>query len=236
VEERKFLGFRLNRELRIGSAPESIERLKAKVRELWNARQSLTSTELRNRWQRFIRGWWEYYRLAEEREPIHRLEGWIRRHIGKCFWLRWHNKKGRLRQLRNLGIKRDRCSSGLQCTGSVASRGSAMHAEGAEQRGPSTNRFPDAIRSCGDELLSSPPDAENRTSGGVGGAQFPALHPIKPLNHARASPVGRLLLKTCTFRSHHPMLPAQSFSSCRAITSRWISLVPSPIVQSFTSR
>ncbi len=30
--------------------------------------------------------------------------------------------------------------------------------------------------------------------------------------------------------------PDQSFSSCRAITSRWISLVPSPMVQSFTSR
>ena len=28
----------------------------------------------------------------------------------------------------------------------------------------------------------------------------------------------------------------QLFRSCRAMTSRWISLVPSPIVQSFTSR
>ena len=35
VWERKFLGFQLNRKLQIGIAPESIERLKAKVRELW---------------------------------------------------------------------------------------------------------------------------------------------------------------------------------------------------------
>jgi len=29
---------------------------------------------------------------------------------------------------------------------------------------------------------------------------------------------------------------AQSFSNCRAITIRWISLVPSPMVHSLTSR
>jgi hypothetical protein len=51
VEERKFLGFRLNRETQIGIAPGSIERLKAKVRELWRGRQSLTSNELRDRWK-----------------------------------------------------------------------------------------------------------------------------------------------------------------------------------------
>jgi group II intron reverse transcriptase/maturase len=50
VEERKFLGFRLNRELRIGIAPESIERFKGKVRERWEGCQSLTSNELRIRW------------------------------------------------------------------------------------------------------------------------------------------------------------------------------------------
>jgi RNA-directed DNA polymerase len=104
AEERKFLGFRLNRELQIGIAPESIERFKAKVRELWRSRQSLTSNELRDRWKSFIRGWWGYFQLVEERQPIYRLEGWIRRHIRKCFWLRWHGRKGRERKLRALGI------------------------------------------------------------------------------------------------------------------------------------
>jgi hypothetical protein len=33
-----------------------------------------------------------------------------------------------------------------------------------------------------------------------------------------------------------PPLGDYSFSNCLAITSRWISLVPSPMVQSFTSR
>ena len=33
------------------------------------------------------------------------LEGWVRRHIRKCFWLRWHDSRGRLRRLRQLGIR-----------------------------------------------------------------------------------------------------------------------------------
>ena len=105
VWERKFLGFRLNRKLQIGIAPESVKRFQAKVRELWRSCQSRTSKQLRDAWQSFIRGWWGYYHLAEDRQSIFRLEGWIRRHIRKLFWLRWHDKKGRERKLRSLGIK-----------------------------------------------------------------------------------------------------------------------------------
>ncbi len=102
--ERKFLGFRLSRERRIEIAPESLERFKTKVREKWRSCQSVTSTQLRDNWQRFVRGWWGYYRLAEERKSIFRLEGWIRRHIRKCFWQRWHGPAGRERTLGSLGV------------------------------------------------------------------------------------------------------------------------------------
>jgi len=104
VWERKFLGFRLDRKKRIGIAPESLKRFQAKVREKWDGRRSGTSTQLRDDWNRYIRGWWEYFQLAEARKPIDELEKWVRRHIRKCFWLRWHGRKGRLRNLRRLGL------------------------------------------------------------------------------------------------------------------------------------
>lgn len=103
--ERKFLGFRLNRERQIEAAPESLERFKAKVREMWRGCQSRSSNQLRDAWRRYVRGWWGYYQLAENRRPIFRLEGWIRRHIRKCFWLRWHSPEGRQRRLRSLGLR-----------------------------------------------------------------------------------------------------------------------------------
>jgi group II intron reverse transcriptase/maturase len=105
VWERKFLGFRLDRKKRIGIAPESLERLKAKVREMWRSNQSRSSKQLRDDWGRYIRGWWEYFRLAQARQPLGDLEGWVRRHIRKCFWLRWHDRRGRERRLRQLGLK-----------------------------------------------------------------------------------------------------------------------------------
>jgi group II intron reverse transcriptase/maturase len=117
VWERKFLGFRLDRQWRIGIAPESIERFKAKVREMWRGNQSRTSKELRDRWSRYVQGWWGYFRLAETREPIFRLEGWIRRHVRKCFWLRWHNAIGREHALGRLGLR------GRALQGAHSSRG-----------------------------------------------------------------------------------------------------------------
>jgi len=90
--------------LLITASPKSLDRFKARVRELWDARRSRTSEELKEEWQSYVRGWWNYYRLAEWRRPIFSWEGWIRRHIRKCFWLRWHSRRGRLRAFRRLGL------------------------------------------------------------------------------------------------------------------------------------
>ena len=103
--ERKFLGFRLNRARQIEAAPESLKRFKTKVRELWRSCQSRTGNQLRDAWRQYVRGWWGYYQLAGNRRPIFWLEGWIRRHIRACFWMRWHEPKGRERRLRSLGLR-----------------------------------------------------------------------------------------------------------------------------------
>lgn len=99
------LGFRLTTDGTIRLAPKSVERLKTKVRELWNARQSLTSEELRDQWRQYIQGWWGYFRLTERRWDVTDLSGWIRRHMRKCFWLRWHHPRGRANALRRLGVR-----------------------------------------------------------------------------------------------------------------------------------
>lgn len=103
--QRKFLGFRVNRDGRIGVAAESLQRFKTKVRTMWRGNQSGTSKELRDRWEQYVRGWWGYFRLAEARSSVFKLEAWIRRHIRKCFWLRWHNAIGREHALRRLGLR-----------------------------------------------------------------------------------------------------------------------------------
>lgn len=103
--ERKFLGFRINPEGKIGIAPQSVERFRRKVRELWRSCQSRSSEKLRDNWRAYVRGWWAYYGLAEDRREVFGLEGWIRRHMRKCYWLRWHGWRGRERKLRSLGLR-----------------------------------------------------------------------------------------------------------------------------------
>jgi hypothetical protein len=101
--ERQMLGFRLLEEGGIAIAPKSLERYRQEVRRLWDARQSLTSKELVQQWQCFLVGWWNYFQLADVRQPLLRLDGWVRRHMRKCFWLRWHDRKGRRKALQRLG-------------------------------------------------------------------------------------------------------------------------------------
>lgn len=103
--ERKFLGFRITQDGQIEVSPQSLQRFKQRVRELWDARRSRTSDQLRDEWLRYLRGWWNYYRLAERRRPIFDLEGWTRRHMRKCFWLRWHCTQGRKKRLAKLGVR-----------------------------------------------------------------------------------------------------------------------------------
>jgi retron-type reverse transcriptase len=99
------LGFRLYEDGRIGVSPKAVAKLKEKVKEYWDARQSKSSSELREQWQSYIRGWWNYFQLADRRWEVKDLSGWIRRHMRKCFWQRWHHPRGRINALKRLGVK-----------------------------------------------------------------------------------------------------------------------------------
>ena len=126
--ERKFLGFRITREGGIEVSEQSLERFRTKVRELWDARQSVSSNELRDNWGTYIRGWWGYYRLATIRREIFDLESWIRRRIRCCFWQRWHGWQGRKRHLRELGVRGEALGTAHSSKGAWRiSRSPALH-------------------------------------------------------------------------------------------------------------
>ena len=118
TDESALLGFRLYSDGRVGVGPKAIGRLKARVRELWNAQQSLTSVQLRKQWREYVCGWWNYFKIADWRREVANLSGWIRRHMRKCFWVRWKTPLGRINALKRLGVPRR--SFGLGYTGSGA--------------------------------------------------------------------------------------------------------------------
>lgn len=103
--DRKFLGFRIKEDGEIDIAKQSLDKYKEAVRERWDAKQGLASRELVSHWRTYLRGWWSYFGIAKTN--LRSLSAWTRRHVRKCFWQRWHNRKGRLRNLRLLGIKEE---------------------------------------------------------------------------------------------------------------------------------
>ena len=105
TDESALLGFRLYSDGRVGVGPKAIGRLKTKVRELWNAQQSLTSIQLRKQWREYVCGWWNYFQIADWRREVEDLSGWIRRHMRKCFWVRWKTPLGRINALKRLGVQ-----------------------------------------------------------------------------------------------------------------------------------
>jgi len=105
TDQSALLGFRLYADGRLGVSPKAVERMKERVRGLWDAQQSLTSKQLREQWQRYIGGWWNYFQIANWRREVENLSGWIRRHMRKSFWIRWKRPRGRINALKRLGIR-----------------------------------------------------------------------------------------------------------------------------------
>jgi len=103
-EESQLLGFRIHEKGDVSPSPKALTKFKERVRPLWDARQSLTSEQLRTQWQRYITGRWNYVGHANWQREVKALSVWIRRHMRKCFWQRWHNRQGRSNALRRLGV------------------------------------------------------------------------------------------------------------------------------------
>lgn len=128
VWERKFLGFTLTVALLIAIAAPSLSRYQDRVREHFTGRGGGTTVQLREDWRRYVQGWWSYFRLAEDRSGIQRLEGWTRRHMRKCFWQRWHSAAGRYRHLRQLGASHKLAGAAYSSRGAWRmARNGAMH-------------------------------------------------------------------------------------------------------------
>lgn len=104
---RKFLGFSFFRRngIQIRVAPKSVKRFKARIREI-TARSNGWSMGRRIAVLRtYVRGWSQYFRLAETPGIYRDLDGWVLRRLRLCQWKQWKRYRTRLRELRALGLK-----------------------------------------------------------------------------------------------------------------------------------
>ena len=55
-----------------------------------------------------LRGWINYFQLAETRGVFEKLDGWFRRKLRVILWRQWKRPRTRQRKLRQLGINEER--------------------------------------------------------------------------------------------------------------------------------
>ncbi len=87
VATRKFLGYRIHNGGRLAIAPQSLKRAKEKIRAITRRNRSISFEERIRELNSFIRGWLEYFRLAQCRSHLKALDRWIRRKL-RCVRLK----------------------------------------------------------------------------------------------------------------------------------------------------
>lgn len=104
VQERKFLGCRLLPGGHLGIAPQSLERAKERVRRITRRSRGVSLEDVIGELNLFLRGWLAYFRVAECKSQLQRLDEWIRRKL-RCLRLRQcKRRKAMADWLRKLGV------------------------------------------------------------------------------------------------------------------------------------
>jgi RNA-directed DNA polymerase len=87
IEERKFLGHRLLGGGKLGIAPKSLERAKARIREITGRSRGISLARMIRELNSFLTGWVTYFRDAACKSHRTDLDGWLRRKL-RCVRLK----------------------------------------------------------------------------------------------------------------------------------------------------
>jgi RNA-directed DNA polymerase len=87
VEERKFLGYRLLSDGRLGIASKSLERAKDRIREITRRNRGISLERMIRELNSFLTGWVTYFRHAAMKSHLTDLDGWVRRKL-RCVRLK----------------------------------------------------------------------------------------------------------------------------------------------------
>jgi len=104
IQDRKFLGHRLLTGGRLGIAPVSLQRAKARIRQITRRNRGIELKRMISELNSFLTGWVTYFRHARCRSHLQRLDEWIRRKL-RCMRLKQRKRSKPIADyLRELGV------------------------------------------------------------------------------------------------------------------------------------
>ncbi len=107
VSRIKFLGyaFYVNKgEARLRVHPKSITKMKERIRVLTSRSNGWGNARRKENLTAFIRGWVNYFKLADMKSLLLHIDEWYRRRIRMVIWKQWKRIRTRLRNLIKLGV------------------------------------------------------------------------------------------------------------------------------------
>jgi len=110
-QERKFLGFSFfmwDGRAKIRIAPESIRRVRGRIRWITRRGRGMALERVIAELNRFTIGWMGYFQITEAVSVLRATDGWTRRRL-RCFRIKqWRNRpRTRYREMRALGLSKD---------------------------------------------------------------------------------------------------------------------------------
>ena len=108
--KRQFLGFSFtwNQTPKIRIAPQSIKKVKQRIRQLTSRKISHSMERRIKQLNQYLTGWCGYFALADTPSVFHRLDEWTRRRLRMCYWKQWKKPKTKIKRLISLGMPKDK--------------------------------------------------------------------------------------------------------------------------------
>jgi RNA-directed DNA polymerase len=106
----KYLGYSFyvhKGEGRLRVHPKSIRKLKDKVREVTGRNNGMSIDTGKARLNQVIRGWVNYFRMADMNNLMQSLDEWTRSRIRMVTWKRWKKVRTRFDNLKRAGLDKD---------------------------------------------------------------------------------------------------------------------------------
>jgi len=103
----KFLGFSFyqkKEDVGIKVHPKVLRKLKEKVRERTKRNDGKGEVERTQKLNNMVRGWVNYYKIADMKSSLATIDKWMRRRIRMWYWKKWKKIKTRFKNLVKLGI------------------------------------------------------------------------------------------------------------------------------------
>ena len=118
ISKVKYLGYTFYRnkgKCRFRVHPKSVTKMKDKIRELTDRNNGMSNAKREEKYQQFVRGWVNYFRLADMKKLLRETDEWARRRIRAVYWKQWKKVKTKYRMLKALGLEHWRAKE-LACS------------------------------------------------------------------------------------------------------------------------